>query len=195
METPLGPLNGQEWKLTQVFEFLHIEDYVRDLPLGEPGQQPTSRKILARAFTAKAFLRLTATTDLIARLQGSPNLRQVCGWNRSDRVPSEATFSRAFQEFTAAGLLAKVHAAIIADAYKDQLIGHISRDSSEIEAREKAVPKPKPVPPAEPVPPKKRGRPKKGEVRPAPEPTRLERQQTQTVEEMLRLYRKKRGWL
>ena len=35
-------------------------------------------------------------------------------------------------------------------------------------------------------PPKKRGRPKKGEEKPQPEPTRLERQRTMTLEEMVK---------
>ncbi|MBK7424828.1 MAG: transposase [Propionivibrio sp.] len=60
----------------------------------------------------------------------------------------------------------------------------ISRDSTAIEARESIAKKDK----AEVVPAKPKGKPgrkKKGEVRPAPEPSPLERQRGQTLEQML----------
>ena len=55
---------------------------------------------------------------------------------------------------------------------QDHLVGHISRDSTAIEGREKPAPKPA-QPPA---PKRKRGRPRKGEQRPAKPPRRLQRQ-------------------
>ena len=58
---------------------------------------------------------------------------------------------------------------------------HISRDATAIEAREKAAPKPKA---AKPKRRRKRGRPRKGEAR-AKEPSRLERQLTMSLPQML----------
>ena len=63
------------------------------------------------------------------------------------------------------------HENIIKEYLGEQLIGHISRDSTSINAREKPLRKPKKQAAA----PKKRGRPKKGEIR-VKEPTRLENQ-------------------
>ena len=66
-----------------------------------------------------------------------------------------------------------------------------SRDATEIEAREKPVHNKasdgKDDPPAldNPPPPRKRGRPPKDEQRPKPGPTRLERQVTQNLGQML----------
>jgi len=61
------------------------------------------------------------------------------------------------------------------------LVGHISRDATAIEGREKPTAKPKPPKPA----PRKKGRPRRGEVRePKPE-TRLERQCRQSAQEAL----------
>jgi hypothetical protein len=52
----------------------------------------------------------------------------------------------------------RLHEALIKRSYEDRLVGHLSRDSTAIEAREK------PVKTAAPAPSKrKRGRPKKGE--------------------------------
>jgi hypothetical protein len=92
-------------------------------------------------------------------------------------------FSRVFAEFTSLELPARVHEALIRSQLGDRLIGHIARDATEIEAREKPAPKAKPVTSGEaPAAPKKRGRPKKGEERPK-EPTRIERQVAQTAEQ------------
>ena len=60
------------------------------------------------------------------------------------------------------------------------LVEHISRDATAIEAREKAAPKPKAAKPKR----RKRGRPRKGEAR-AKEPSRLERQLTMSLPQML----------
>ena len=63
------------------------------------------------------------------------------------------------------------------------MAGHISRDSTEIEAREKPVPAPSVAAPVKEI--RKRGRPRKGEHPPPPEPARLERQTKMTLEEMI----------
>jgi hypothetical protein len=69
--------------------------------------------------------------------------------------------------------------------------GVIARDATEIEAREKPAKKETndkdddPPPPDGAAPLRKRGRPRKDEERPKPEPTRLERQTTQNINQML----------
>jgi hypothetical protein len=72
-----------------------------------------------------------------------------------------------------------------------RIVGMIARDATEIEAREKPVKKETndknddPPPPDSAAPPRKRGRPRKDEQRPKPEPTRLERQTNQNLDQML----------
>src|SRR5208283_2793981 len=71
-----------------------------------------------------------------------------------------------------------------------RIVGVIARDATEIEAREKPAAKEasdkKDDPPSDGAqPPRKRGRPRKDEQRPKPEPTRLERQTSQNVNQML----------
>jgi len=80
----------------------------------------------------------------------------------------------------------RVHEALIAQTQADRLIGHVSRDSTEIEAREKPAKKVGAADEAEGEHegPKKRGRPKKGEKR-QKKPSRLERQAQMSLEEML----------
>ena len=66
---------------------------------------------------------------------------------------------------------------------RHRLVGHIARDSTAIEAREKPAKSDKPA--AEPKPKPKRGRPRKGELRPPPPPSRIERQRGMTLAAML----------
>lgn len=145
------------------------------------GRPPKDRVALAKAFVAKMVYNCANTRELIERLKSAPELRRICGWERAVAVPSESTFSRAFEEFAASGLPSRVHAALIEKYESNRLVGHISRDATDIEAREKPAAKPVSAP----KPQFKRGRPPKGETRPAKAPTRLERQPTMTLAEML----------
>ena len=168
-------------QLVSVLEVVRVEEEAvcnRAQSLGRPRQD---RRFIARAFVAKAVYNLPYTDLLIEMLQLQPSLRRICGWQRKRQIPSPATFSRAFAEFAQAGLGDSLHAALVDKHVSDQIVMHISRDSTEIDAREKATPKAK----AAPKPKKKRGRPKKDEVREAPEPTRLQKQLTQSKEEAL----------
>jgi len=72
---------------------------------------------------------------------------------------------------------------LIQDTHADRLVGHISRDSTAIEAREKPATSDKPA--SEAKPKHKRGRPRKGEIRPAPPLSRIERQRGMTLAAML----------
>lgn len=182
---------GLSPKLEQIiraFEFTQIElavyrerGYAQGRGVGQP---EADRCALGCAFLAKAVLDLKTTRALIDRLQADSKLRRLCGFDLRFALPSESTFSRAFGEFADSELIQRVHAHIIQDTLGEQLIGHLSRDSMAIEARESIAKMDK----AEVVPAKpknKRGRPAKGEVRQPPEPSPLERQRGQTLEQML----------
>ena len=123
---------------------------------------------------------MSTTRILLDRLACDIVLRRICGWEKVKEIPSESTFSRAFAEFSESQLPEKIHETLIKKTYQEQLVGHISRDSTEIEAREKPVKELK----KDEQPKRKRGRPKKGEEV-VKEPTRLERLRSMTLEEML----------
>ena len=175
-----GPLTAQHERLVVVLEVAGVEAFVRTWP-GLPGRPLKDRHALARSFVAKAVLGLATTAALIERLAIDRTLRRLCGWERAASVPGESTFSRAFAEFARSGLPGRAHEALIKQTHKDRLVGHISRDATAIEAREK----PARTAPAEKAPKRKRGRPKKGEAAPAKEPRRLERQVNMTLAAML----------
>jgi hypothetical protein len=184
----VGPLTERHERLVTVLDVARIESFVQMWP-GLPGRPLADRHALARAFVAKAVLNLPTTLALIDRLAADAALRRLCGFDGRSAVPSESTFSRAFAEFAQNGLPVRVHEALIQKTHKDRLVGHISRDATAIEAREKAVKRsssaPLKAPKAPAAAPRKPRRPKKGEAAAKKEPRRLERQAGQTLAEML----------
>lgn len=174
----VGPLTAQHERLVVVLDMARVERLVHTWP-GLPGRPPEDRQALARAFVAKAVLDLPTTAGLIERLAVDARLRRLCGFERASQVPSESTFSRAFAEFAQSSLPSLVHEALIKRTYKDCIVGHISRDATAIEAREKPAKVETPK-----TPKRKRGRPKQGEAVAKPEPRRLPRQLGQTLAQM-----------
>ena len=159
------------------------------------GRPPHERSWLANAFVAKAVLGLTSTVGLIERLTVDRALRRICGFPLCRKLPSEATFSRAFDEFAQGCLAERVHEALIKEHLGEALIGHLSRDGTAIEARERparstgAAPASRVVEqataPTPAIPAKKRGRPRRGEVRAPAKVSPLQRQRQQSLAQML----------
>jgi hypothetical protein len=178
LEEGLGPLTEFHRKVAATLEMVRIEAAISDDSWF--GRPLSSRKVLGRAFVAKAVSNAPHTGDFRNRLLADPVLRRMCGWEERDQVPSESTFSRAFGEFAANKLAERVHEALVKRSVSDHLFGHISQDSTSIEGREKPARKARKAP----KPKKKRGRPRKGEER-LPEPTRIERQRTMPVDAMV----------
>lgn len=184
LQESLGRLSERHEQFVMVLDLSRVEALTPHWH-GLPGRPPSERAALARAFVAKAVFNVPTTALLIDRLAADKTLRRLCGWERVSSMPSEATFSRAFAEFAASALPTRLHEAMIAATHEDRLVGHISRDSTAIDAREKPVPPPSPIPaPAsEPAPTPKRRR--KGEAPPAKEPRAIERQVSMSLAEML----------
>ena len=138
------------------------------------GRPPAERAPLARAFMAKAVWDVATTRALIERIHLDPALRRLCGWHRRGEIPSESTFSRAFAAFAGSELPSRMHEALIAATLGEKaIVGHISRDSTAISARERPKPKSKEQAKQK---KRKRGRPKKGEEREPKPKSLLERQ-------------------
>jgi len=183
LEEQIGELTEKEQELVSTLELIRIEKFVtysRSLY----GRPPKERAAIARAFVAKAIYNMPTTRALLDRLESDRKLRRICGWEQKGEIPSESTFSRAFTEFAESQLPAYVHQILIREKLSRDIIGHVARDSTEIEVREKPDKKKVETDSVPKDTSKRRGRPKKGEER-VKEPTRLERQQDMTLKEML----------
>ena len=122
---------------------IRIEEFIPVTQYGLQGRPQKSRECLARAFVAKNVYNMPTTRILIERLQADRSFRYICGWENRIDIPNESTFSRAFAEFAESKLPERVHLSLVTYIYKDKIIGHISRDSTAIKAREKPLKKDK----------------------------------------------------
>jgi Transposase DDE domain/Transposase domain (DUF772) len=207
LRNDVGTLTPKLEKVIYVLEWVRIEEFTESTWCGV-GRPPHERGWLANAFVAKAVLGLTTTVGLMDRLTIDRALRRICGFPLCKKLPSEATFSRAFEEFAEWRLAERVHEALIKEHLGSELIGHISRDGTAIEARERpaqtqtAAMMPAPTvrsawvqadegaaqtsTPETPVAAaKKRGRPRRGEVRAPAKESPVHRQRQQTLAQML----------
>lgn len=195
VKNDVGTLTGKLEQVIYVLEWVRIEEFTQTSWCGV-GRPPYERAWLANAFVAKTVLGLTSTVALIERLTIDRALRRICGFAMCKKLPCEATFSRAFEEFAQGRLAQRVHEALIKEHLGAELIGHISRDGTAIEARERparikttavtlspTVPMSTPQTPVAPV--RKRGRPRRGEVREPVKESPIHRQRQQTLAQML----------
>jgi len=203
LKADVGPLTPKLEQVIHTLEWVRIEEFVSSAGAGV-GRPPCERAWLANAFVAKAVLGLSSTVGLIERLTVDRALRRICGFPMCRKLPSEATFSRSFGEFAQGRLAERVHAALIQEHLGGELIGHLSRDATAIEARERPA-RPEVAETAEPQaqatllpaaaaatdePPaaparKRRGRPRRGEARRATKVSPIARQRQQTLAQML----------
>ena len=171
LEGELDPLTEKQQEFVRVIELAEVQKHMSPYRWQGVGRKRDDRLAILKAFVAKAIYNFPTTKMLIACLHDGTNLRRLCGWESKGEIPSESTFSRAFEEFSRGGLGQKIHEAMVKQHAGPKLAGHVSRDATEIDAREKPLRKsPKSTPK------RKRGRPRQGEIIAAKEPKRLDLQ-------------------
>ena len=181
LEDKLEPLTEKQQEFVRVIELADVQKHIRPYRWRGVGRKRDDRLAILEAFVAKAVYNFPTTKIMIAYLHDSNNLRRLCGWESKGDIPSESTFSRAFEEFSRGGLGQKIHEAMVKQHAGPKLAGHVSRDATAIEAREKPVRKEPKAPKSEPK--HKRGRPRQGELRAAKEPKRLDLQPGRSLAE------------
>ncbi len=196
-------LLGISYEIQDVFEEYLTEEHrtflalLRLLEANQPqlcssyqgrGRIPYDDQPIFRAFLAKIFFKIETQVDLIGRLKSDASLRKICGFTS---IPSAATLSRRMTKFANIHVMEQVLHHMVKAYYAQKLVGHISRDSTAIIAREKPANKKKDVA----IKPKrKRGRPKKGEEKQKKEQKRLTRQISLKPQKALRELDSKCAW-
>ena len=180
LKEELGEMSERHEQFVQALALLQMDGFVT--VRNGRGRRSHDRAKIARAFLAKAVFNIPNTRALLDRLAHDVVLRRLCGWEQAVQIPDETIFSRAFAEFARSQFPQQVHAAVIERTQSPRLIGHIMRDSTAIEVREKPAPKPKPAAPVA-----RRLHRKAGTAKRPEQMTRMERQSsgTMTLEEML----------
>jgi hypothetical protein len=140
LTTTIGPLSPEYEHLAAIFELIRVEDFIphERFTFGRPLKD---RRFIARAFIAKIFLRFHYTKHFLKHLINDEQLKAICGWDRFAKIPSASVFSRAFAVFATSNLPEVVHKALITRAYEGVVVGHVTRDSTPIHAREKFLKK------------------------------------------------------
>jgi hypothetical protein len=183
LEKELDPLTVKQQEFVRVVELAEVQKHMSPYRWQGIGRKRNDRLAILKAFVAKAVYNLPTTKVSIAYLHDSTNLRRLCGWESKGGIPSESTFSRAFEEFSLGGLGQKIHEAMVKQHAGAKLVGHVSRDATAIEAREKPFRKEPKSPESKPK--RKRGRPRRGEIIAAKEPKRLDLQPGRNLAENL----------
>jgi hypothetical protein len=141
----LGQLSEKAQLLIAVMTLVPVQPYLPSKGRWN-GRPAKHRQALATAFVAKAVYGLNTTRQLLDRLRCDTQLLRLCGWNSPRQLPHESTFSRTFEEFAHTQLPQRLHEAMVAKTQHDRLIGHIARDSTALEARERYPEQPQPSP-------------------------------------------------
>lgn len=197
LEAEVGKLGENARRVVAILELLPLDRFIPS-SRGWNGRPARDRHAIASAFVAKAVYNLPRTRDLLDRLSSDEQLRLICGWKVGETLPHESTFSRAFAEFAEMELGQFVHEALVRETQKSRLIGHIARDATAIDAREvfsdRSVKSAKDTSPPKPrkslkgtkLGPPKRWKGGKPPRRPANLDTRLHRQRTMRLDDMLK---------
>ena len=173
LEAELGTLSALDQQFCKVFSLTDLDRFARRYEWCGNGAPPCPRT-WRRTLSLPSMSSSSPHRCAAGRAQVPPLLRQLCGWDSADEVPSEPTFSRAFAQFADDQLPQQTHEQMAKTHAGPKLVGHVSRDATAIKAPERPAAKPAPSAPAA---PRKHGRPKsKGEVRPLAPPKRLELQ-------------------
>ena len=130
LEDEIGELDERHRQFVAVCELCAPQDHMDAYRWCGNGCPPRDRLALCKAFIAKAVWDFATTRDLIDAIRHRPALRRLCGWESLGGVPSEATFSRAFDAFARDGRPQKIHEALIETHYGGKIAGHISRDAT-----------------------------------------------------------------
>jgi len=142
-EQEVGYQTQKHGQIMVVLDVLDLDRFHMWLDFSNRGRPPRNRIAIAKAFVAKSVLNLPSTVALIDRLRIDKVLRRICGFETNMRLPCEGTFSNAFAEFSRLKFPEKIHETVIKTIYSERIVGHISRDSTDISARGKASKKKK----------------------------------------------------
>jgi transposase len=178
-------LNEQQKTFMHILRCIeeHLPTLVR--PYAGTGRIPYQYQPFLISQFAQIFFQIESTKKLIERLRADPNLRLLCGFTK---IPGKSSFSRAFSHLAGTGILPAALENLAKETFKGKVVYHVSRDSSAINAREKAEKKSKGKGKK---PQKKRGKPRKGEGKPEKQQTEMEKQITEDAADSLEKLNKK----
>jgi hypothetical protein len=140
LKSDFGYLTNKHEQLIQLLDLIDLDvAYPRKLWDKFFGRPSANRHAFVIAFIARIVWNISLTKDLIAYLQVDRALRLICGFDgRKNKVPSESSFSREFNQISKLNIFGKLHEQLIAQHCSSELYEHLAIDASSIEVAEKA---------------------------------------------------------
>ena len=132
----LGELGEKDHPFVKVVSLLPLDRLLDRYDWTGIGRPPHERTWILHAFIAKSVYGQATTEALIAMLKVNVTMRRLCGWEGAGDLPHAATFARAFAQFAEDELPQLIQEKLIRTHCGDKLVGHVSRASTAIEARE-----------------------------------------------------------
>lgn len=154
---------GPTKRFEAIFSTLHIEPLLFAVSKKKVYGAPTELNYPAMIFAlvARIVERIPTIKDLVKRLRHDFMFHLECGFMFSDRIPSEASFSRFTQKLSESNALEMVQETLLLQAIQENFIHDdvVSIDATHFESRDRSTPQEKKSKPQ----PKKRGRKSKAE--------------------------------
>ena len=114
---------------------INLDRHIFDLD-SRIGRKPKDRLSIFKAFVAKAVFNLDSNRSLITYLNSSRHFAAYVAGNIK-RTFLRSKFSRVFSLIAEHEICQKIHESMIKVHCKNRIIGHLSRDSTAVESREK----------------------------------------------------------
>lgn len=125
---------------TLVFKTLDISPFLKVVSKKSLNGKPTQLNYAAMlvSLSVRVMERIPTMKDLIKRLARSVEFSTQCGFTGSDRIPSEASFSRMIRKLKSSAVFQETHNKLIHQAFQEGFIDAsiVAMDATHIEARD-----------------------------------------------------------
>ena len=128
------PLAGE---LRALFDAIPDDDLLKSLKSYYAGRRGYTHRVLWRTYVAMAYLNIPSFASLIRSLQDNPSLREACGIDTPESVPSTFAYSRFMRKLAKQGIAVKNVLRDLTRRLYDTLPGFgksVAIDSTDIKA-------------------------------------------------------------
>lgn len=123
------------------FETLDITPFLKVVSKKSLNGKPTELNYAAmlNSLFVRVMERIPTMKDLMRRLTRSVEFSTQCGFTGSDRIPSEASYSRMFRKLQGSSVFQETHKSLIRQAFHEGFIDAtvVAMDATHIEARDR----------------------------------------------------------
>jgi hypothetical protein len=147
----LGVLSVLDQPFCEVISLTDPGRFTRRYEWCGNGAPPCPRPGLAHAFIAEHVYPFPTTSALIDALKSRRLWRPLCGWERAGEIPSEPTFSRAFDQWAQDPWPQQIHEPMVKTHAGPKRVGPVSGTPPPSRSPNDRPPSPRLLPPCHPA--------------------------------------------